>query len=390
MKKVLILLTLISNVVLATSVSEANISSILASASTLTTSEHSLSKQENITEKYPLGSEKNPIKVAVPPAEPFSYEKNGEYTGMVIDYWEKIAEKNNWHFVYLSAPDSYNQAAVEVGKGTYDIAIGNYSSTLWRSNWVNFSRPYLLSYIAIVTSSTNNNIFTNIINVFTKSMLPILALVVFIFFIASSVFWYLEKKKHKYDVSDSLFSTSIAMLSGNVIDNPSTNLNRFIFICILIAGIILQAIVIATITEATLAIEKISDPYNNQFDLIGKKLLVEKGSSFREVLSKKGARPIEYPGNAEQTEAYFVDNKDNYGGYVTDHALAYITANKSKHLGIMLSSYNIQYDELVFFFNKRFPYAEKVNQGILELQDNEKCVEIFRPYLGNDSKLCIL
>ena len=337
----------------------------------------------------PLGSEGNPIKIAVPIVKPFAYNINNSLQGLVISYWEAIANKHNWHYVYTPIFGNHDNIANEVSSGKFDVAIGNLSSTYQRSKYVNFSTPYLLNYVAILTTSDNKSIFSNIIRILTRSMVPILASVIGVFILASLTFWYFERRKHKYDVSESFFSTSIAMLSGNIVDTPSTNLNKFIFVCIICAGMVLQAVVIATLTDASIVIDKPSDPFQQQQDLINKTFIVDKGSSFVKIAYDNGAKVKEIAGS-NQAVQYYIDNKNLFDGYITDHSIAYTIANDLMNKELVLSGYNLQYDELVFFFNKQFPYSEKVNTEILKMQDNQKCTNILRPYIGIDSFLCLL
>lgn len=336
-----------------------------------------------------LGSEENPIKIAVPIVKPFAYMVNNSLQGLAISYWEAIANKQNWHYVYTPIYKNYDNIALDVGKGKFDLAIGNLSSSYNRSSYVNFSTPYLLNYVSILTTSDNKSIFNNITRVLTNSMIPILASVVGVFVIASLTFWYLERRKHKYDVSESFFSTSIAMLSGNIVDTPSTNLNKFIFVCIICAGMVLQAVVIATITDASIVIDNPLDPFQQKKDLINKTFIVDKGSSFVKIAYDNGAKVKEIAGS-NQAVQYYIDNKNLFDGYITDHSIAYTIANEPKNNELMLSGYNLQYDELVFFFNKQFPYSEIINLEILKMQDNQECTNILRPYIGIDSFLCLL
>ena len=57
---------------------------------------------------------------------------------------------------------------------------------------------------------------------------------------------------------------------------------------------------------------------------------------------------------------------------------------------IMQSAINLRNDELVFLYNKSFPYQDAVDQGIMRLQDKNISVLICAHYLGVDSRLCIL
>lgn len=99
-----------------------------------------------------LGSIENPIRVGVMLVEPYAKVTHEHYSGLVIDYWDIIAKQNNWHYELISASSSYDQTAKDVYENKFDIAIGNFSSVTNRMDLVNYSRPFVINYITILTN----------------------------------------------------------------------------------------------------------------------------------------------------------------------------------------------------------------------------------------------
>ena len=71
------------------------------------------------TENAVLGSKENPIRVGVLTLEPFAENKSGSFHGLVIDYWDKIAKPNGWHYVYSDAGKNYSKAIEATHSGQY-------------------------------------------------------------------------------------------------------------------------------------------------------------------------------------------------------------------------------------------------------------------------------
>lgn len=337
-----------------------------------------------------LGSLTHPIQVGVVTVEPYVIKQGDHYSGIVIELWNAIAAQYDWHFILHDAGTNYTEATKKTNQGLYDITIGNFSTTHNRGLQVDFSRPFLLSYVAILTQSNEKNIFHTIYEIFLESMLPIVLITITIFAFASFVYWFLERRKHPYDVSDSFFSTSIAMLSGNVVDLPSTNLNRLIFICILISGSVLQAMLIATITDASIQLKSHDDPFLSKHTIVNKKFVVESGSTFVQIVNKSGANAIEIEGGARVAAQYYMDHHDTIDGFVADHAIVYETLKKRGNDTYILSKLNLRNDELVFYFKPHFLYEKAVNLAILHLQDSDQAKELCAIYLGVDADLCLL
>ncbi|MEC7030483.1 MAG: transporter substrate-binding domain-containing protein [Pseudomonadota bacterium] len=342
------------------------------------------------TDTAALGSPLNPIKVGVLEAYPFAEIKDGHFFGIVIEYWEKIAAINNWHYQYINAGQNYGEVVKDTSKGFYDVTLGNFSTTYERGKLVSFTRPFMLNYAGVLTKAEHTTLWSRIRDTVIQTMLPILVITTIIFFVASAVFWYVEKKRQHYNLSESFFSTSIAMLSGNVVDKPSSNFNRVVFICVLVAGIVFQAVIIATITDAAVIMSFNTTGMKELTDIKNKVFVVEQGSTFVGLVQSLGGRVIEIPGGPSVAAEYYLTHQDEVSGFVADHAVLYTQALRSQDPNIVLSSLNLRNDELVFLYHRDFPYQREIDQGLLFLQDNNIAQTFCATYIGEDSSLCVM
>ncbi|MDG2348533.1 MAG: transporter substrate-binding domain-containing protein [Gammaproteobacteria bacterium] len=340
----------------------------------------------------PLGSKENPIKVGVMLLAPFASEVKGVYSGFVIDYWNNLVRSKDWQYVYIPTTQDYSQAIKDLHEGKYDILLGNFSTTYDRSFLVNFSEIYFLSEATILTSSKGLSPFQG----FSKSlykMSNILMFVFGIFLVLSCIFWMIEKKQRKFHIISSLFNTSVAMISGDTIDAPSSTFNKILFIFILIAGMHLQAVVIASMTNSTLSNDQMIDPFKDDKSMRGKTFVVVKGSNFIHIIKKEGAYVFEFDGNDDEAAKFYIKQKDNFDGYITEKVLAERYKNEFKKLNpnLFLSKHRIRNDALAFLFNKDFPYQEEINRGILYIQDNNLSFTICANSIGaDDGYRCML
>jgi len=338
----------------------------------------------------PLGSVLHPIVVGVTETPPYVYQDGDRYRGIAIELWEHIANRYQWHYRYINVGHNYTDVAKNVDRFGYDIAIGNFSATYKRLQWVDFSPPYLLNHISILTYTKEKHIFSAVISTFVNSMLPILFVVLGVFIFASLLFWYLEHKRHRYAMSESMFCTSIAMLSGNVVDIPSTNINRVVFICILIAGVVLQAVVIATITDASMRFRLITDPFADGASFNNKYFVVESGSSFASLIYNRGGHVKEVSGGARSALDFYKKNQKTYDGFVVEHTVANYYKKMTPDKRLMVSDINLSNDLLHFFYNKSFVYQKVVSENIYYMQANGEAKNICERYLGAEASLCVL
>ena len=108
---------------------------------------------QKVQSKYPLGSQQNPIKIGLMMVDPFITKNNGVYQGLIMDYWKHISQDKDWHYVFIETPSNYTQVIEDTAKGKYDLALGDFSTTAERMSSVNFSRPYMLNQISILTTA---------------------------------------------------------------------------------------------------------------------------------------------------------------------------------------------------------------------------------------------
>ena len=155
---------------------------------------------------------------------------------------------------------------------------------------------------------------------------------------------------------------------------------------------VLQAVIIASMTDTALSNDLNIDPYNQKRDIVGKTFVVVKGSYFVDVIRSMEANVFEYDGNSTEAAKYYIENSDEYAGFVTEHLLAerYVTNFSDIDSHLIVSQVNLRNDEIAFIFRKDFPYKDEINKGILFMQDNDLSGSICANYIGEKSESCIL
>lgn len=116
------------------------------------------------------------LDVGITPVEPFAFNNaNGEWTGISVDLWKSIADKNNikYRFVELSLTDNIDL----VQSNQIDIGIGAISVTSDREQRIDFSHGYFKSGLNII-SKAQSGFFT--LDTLKDLSIAILGLLVFI------------------------------------------------------------------------------------------------------------------------------------------------------------------------------------------------------------------
>ena len=342
--------------------------------------------------KGPLGSATNPITVGVLQVEPFAMLHDGEYTGVAVDIWSHIASDNNWHYRYVSAGTNYHNAVLSTAKGSYDVLLGNFSTYYERAKLVHFSRPYLLNYVAILTTVQHGNIFVTAFSIFVRFILPIAAimagvLVVFSFLLSRTRDLTSEKtfSENVFYVVMSFFQGQITSELGRAKCPPS----RLIVICLAFFSAVFVTTLSAVLTGSVVTMHLPSDPFVKLQDVRDKRFVLESGSTFSRTVRSLGGLVHEVEGMHEASDFYY-KNRHHYAGFVADQALVSMLDKQNPDRSIIASAINLRNDELVLVFNKQFPLVSQVDSGIMKLQDSNLSIQICSRYLGVDSKLCVL
>lgn len=335
-----------------------------------------------------LGSEENPIKVGILLFEPYAFKTAGIYRGLVVDYWDQIAKMNKWHYEYIPSKLSFNAAAEQVGRGEFDILLGNLSTIVDRFQYVHFSRPFLINNVAILTNLKEADPFSILI-LSLISLKPIFLTIGVIFLLAVLGIWYESRKHSQVTFGDSVFNTTLTLLSGKSV----LKLARSILLIIIFLGLLFKAILIGSMTRTIFDVSGAgSDPFKTKADIEGKTFIVNEGSAYAEWILELNGHVFYFDGSEDEAIKFYLDHLEEYDGVVTEQTLALY--NKHKFIKEMptlyVSGVNLRNDELVFYFNKNFPYRDEVDKNIVTLQDTDIARGICTKYFSNNADFCVL
>ena len=311
---------------------------------------------------------------------------------MAVEYWQEIADLYGWKYTYYDAGQNYGKAVMDTHDGVYDVLIGNFSTYYERGKLVDFSRPYLLNYISVLTTTKNTRgLFEVFLSKVTGLVLPVIISLMILVILFSILLSKNNDLTRENGVLSNAFYVLITVLQGQLtfFHRPHITSSRIIVAFIVLFSVVFTATVTSVMTNTVFALDAPYDPFNKLSDIKGKKFIIEEGGGFVSVVKSLGGLVTEIPGSHESFEHYN-KNKDKYDGVVADHALVNLYDKEIPDKDIIQSQINIQNDELVFIFNKDNPYKKQVNLGILKLQDNNTSKLICAKYLGVDSKLCII
>jgi len=101
-------------------------------------------------EPQPGGARETVLRVAVKDSAPFSMkDANGDWTGISVDLWEKVAEERGWEYEYVET--TLAEMLEGIRNGEFDVAAAPLTITAERESYLDFSTPYWEEGLVVAT-----------------------------------------------------------------------------------------------------------------------------------------------------------------------------------------------------------------------------------------------
>ena len=136
------------------------------------------------------------LRVGVVLQMPFSQNIDGHYSGIAIDIWETIANSHNWDYTYVPLTLNVTEELKKLGpSGDLDVVIGPISVNMKRLQIVDFTRPFFISSVNIITKHHELDFLDVTKSFLTDTLLFSLAILGGSFILFISIIRYIEKGK---------------------------------------------------------------------------------------------------------------------------------------------------------------------------------------------------
>ena len=334
-----------------------------------------LSTSESKTNISATYLNKKPLKVGLIVENPYVFKQNNQYSGLIISIWQEIIKLSPMKYNFIPVGESWVQATQDLIKKKYDILLGDFAYSSERAKVVQYTHPFLLTYMSILTlkPTTERIIRSSFIVRFSTIFISI----IIIYLLCSYLYAKIELKNKKV-TSDtnkkekaktySLWIISRTLLSGGLADPPSTILGRILIIIVLILGIIFISLISAGLSSDAILSKTQLQTFPDYFSLQGKTFLYwGKTDFYQSVIGKWGAltKGISLKDNIYEI---YIKNTDKYDGIVADYPVNLYLLNKSKNQNIHIESLKLNQEILSFIVPLKSPYLENIDNALITLK----------------------
>jgi len=330
------------------------------------------------------------IRVGLLEVPPFVTKTPDGYKGLAIELWTKVAKEQNWQYEYVTLGGNTQKLLEAVNRGELDVLVGNVSVTHKRLQLVDFSRPYYISRVGLITSEKQRSFFELLWDIVSeifnyKFAIALLGIIIFAHFL-----WWFEtrkkrNKKYKTEMKDVVWNTLLVFLTQQEVGVYKSWISRLLIVALLFLSLAFSGLIIAAFTSA-LTLSLIPKEYTRVSDLGSKPVGVSTGSSEVELVESLG---LQYKTYLDIDESVVALSRGEIEGIVEEVTSANYFLKHHHNLNLILSNLTLSYDEVGFAFQKNSPYLKPFNVQITTLQDNHQMPQICKIYLGQkEAELC--
>ena len=318
---------------------------------------------------------------------PFAMKnQKGNWTGISIDLWDKIATELDIQFTFKEM--DLRGLLDGVANGSLDVAVAALTVTKEREQRFDFSHPYHVTGLGIAVALKNKSPWLPVFKrFFSARFLGIMVSLIFLLLAMSSLIWWFEHKRNPEQFGSSLsegigsgFWWSVVTMTtvGYGDKRPITFGGRVVAIIWMFVAIFIISSLTAAITS-TLTVSKLESPVQGPNDLPGVIIGTVANSTSEEYLRD---RRLSFSSFETATEGLGSLNEGRIGAFVYDEPILRYLVNEDFKggLAVLDSTFERQYYGIALAQSS--PLRESINYVLLETIEATAWQDALYKYLG--------
>jgi len=337
------------------------------------------------------------VRVVTRDIEPFSFEKDGRWTGFAMDLWEQVAAELKLDFG-TTVVGSAKEMVGAVQNRTADVGVGALSITAEREKVIDFSQPFYESGLQIAVSQQGggfaDSIWALVHNLFTWQLLVGTAIALFIMFVISHLVWLYEHavneemwpRSYLAGLGESFWWTVSIFLVGGADNKGPVGLGgRIVATIWMLASVIAVSLLTASLS-AILTVNSLSSDINGPGDLPGRRVATISGSTAETWLQKlgtNGGQKVNVKAFPNVPDCLAALKEGAVQAVVFDAPILRYYLNKGGAEGLALVGPLFERNNYGFGLLADSPLREPINQVLLNLSERGVTDDLQRKWFGN-------
>ncbi len=331
------------------------------------------------------------LKVGVSPVAPFVMHEGSKTTGYTIDLWSTIAADLGADQAYVYF-DGVKEKLDALEAGHIDVAIGGITITRGREEKVDFTHPTFRTGLDILVRSAGpGSYFSALAGLFTPGKVGIVIGFVLLIVIAGHLLWLAERGRKgtgasisdKYipGVPEGMYWAVVTASTVGYGDKvPVRWAGRLVAVVVIIIALPLFAVFTAELASS-FTVQSLKGNINGPEDLMGTPVGVVEGTTGQDRATDMGAMTYSY---SHVSDAYQALLDGEVDAVIYDSpSLRYFADNEGKG-EVQVVGRLFAPQRYGFAVAEGSVWREKINRGLLALNEDERLTRIYRKWFGDD------
>lgn len=325
------------------------------------------------------------IVVGTKVAAPFVIEDaQGNYTGLSIDLWKKIADRLGLVYRYQKSDLSGLISGLEEGK--LDISVAALSATPGREAVIDFSHPFYITGYAIAVPDRGNMLWLAVKRFFSWEFFTALVALTGVLFVAGFLLWLAERHrnpamfggKRREGIGASFWWAAVTMTTVGYGDKaPVTLVGRVIAIVWMFASVIIISSFTAAIATS-LTVSQLETSIKSLDDLRDARVSTVKGSASAAFLDHLS---IHYASSESLNDSLQALANGKVNAVVYDAPIMRYEVKQNYRDSISVLQKTFVRQDYAFALPINSPLRKKINQAILDIVSSDDWQTLVNRYL---------
>jgi ABC-type amino acid transport substrate-binding protein len=336
----------------------------------------------------PKQSQERPLRVVTKQIEPFVIKDQDRLTGFSIDLWKEIALLANIPFEFVEV-ETVTEQLQAVRNGEADVAIAAISMTPEREEFLDFTYPYYLAGLQIMTKGKlQTTLATMVAFLFSSRFLLGLGMLLFILIFVGHLVWIVERqinpdfpRSYVKGIWEGLWWAAATVTTVGYGDKTvKDKFGRLIGIFWMFAGLFLIANFTAFVTAEVTA-SRLETTISGIDDLPGKAIVTVSDTTSAQYLREQR---LTFRSVETIDEAYELLENETVEALVYDAPVLQYHAATSQNSSLQLVGSPFQAEFYGIALADNSPYKETLNKALLELRVNGTFAELIAKWHLSD------
>ncbi|MCQ4257226.1 transporter substrate-binding domain-containing protein [Stutzerimonas stutzeri] len=326
------------------------------------------------------------LRVGITEVPPFVIqEADGSWSGISIELWQRIAERNGYRYELLPMP--FDRLLPELENRQLDAVVGALTMTAEREELIDFTHPFYRTGLAIGLPAQSSGGWGALRALFSWQFLSLVVGLAALLLLVGAALWLFERRRNSEQFGESsvrgvgngFWWAAVTMTTVGYGDKaPVTLGGRLIAIIWMFAALIMVSTFTAAVTT-TLTVGNLQGGLQGPEDLRRAHVATVAGTVSEAYLDNQRIRASRYP---DLSQAMLAVQSGDAEAVVYDLPIMQYRNGELGQGGLRLLPGTFENQSYAFAVSSQSPLREPISQAILQITGANPWQQVLQRYLG--------